>query len=93
MNKLGFLVLFAIILLAKWTTLVQLGSQSLPAEKKFGPLRCGEKCVGDNLECGRNIDVNAQEKIAFVMWAVKVFKLEFFLLKSQLLEVTTSGSD
>jgi len=33
-----FLVLFALILLAKWTTLVQFGSQSLPAEKETRPL-------------------------------------------------------
>lgn len=82
------MALFAIILLAKWTTLVQFGSQFLPAEKETGLLRCGEKRVGDKLECGRNINVNAQEKIAFVMLAVKVFKLEFFPLKSQLLEAS-----
>lgn len=82
------LVLFALILLAKWTTLVQFGSQSLPDEKETGPLRCGEKRVGDKLVCGRNINVNAQEKIAFIMLAVEVFKLEFFPFKSQLLEAS-----
>lgn len=80
------MVLFAVILVGKWTALVQFGSQFLPAEKETRPLRCGEKSVGDKLEYGRNTNVNAQEKMAFIMLAVKLFKLEFFPLKSQLLE-------
>jgi len=44
--------------------------------------------VGGKLEYARNINVNAQEKIAFIMLAVKVFTLEFFPLKSELLEAS-----
>lgn len=83
MNKLGFfLVLFAIILLAQWTSLAQSGSQSLPAGSETTPLRCGEKRVGDKLECAKNINVNAQETITFTMLPVKVFKSAFFPLNS-----------
>lgn len=66
---------------------MQFGSQSLPAERETGPLRCGEKRVGDKLECAENTDVNAQETITFIMLPVKVFKWHFFPLNSQLLEV------
>lgn len=82
----SFLVLFTIILLEQWASPVQFGSQSLPAGRETRPLRCGEKSVGDKLECAKNSNVNAQETATFIMLPVKVFKLAFLPLNSQLLE-------
>lgn len=70
------------------STLVQFGSQSLPAGEQTGLLRCGEKRVGDELQCGRDISVKAQEKIVYIMLAVKVLKLQFLPLKPQLLKAS-----
>lgn len=83
----GVLVLFAIILLTKWPTLVQFGSLYHPTEKETRPLTCGEKHMGDKPECGRNITVSTLEKIPFI--TLGVIQIEFFFpFTSQLLEAS-----